>query len=216
MSSVKRFLLIGGAAILVAALMPNWLEARQKSRKKSEGSQEVQLGAPLSKEDMEMMKNGAMRNMDKYMASMEAMRTKLPQAMMSKQSASVARGKELFSSTRLSTNGRACATCHPGGGTTGGTVTTMMKSEVTGKPYELPVPSLVGAAATFPKFKVPSDTVITLADMGNNCIMMFMAAKPLPLNSQEARDLSAYVTSLSNGEEVEVGKVPEMMKGMMK
>lgn len=217
MSTFQKILVVGCGVVLVGLLIPGGPEARQKDKKKEPSrTQETQLGAPLSKEDMEMMKMGPMRNMDKYMGSMDAMRTQLPQAMMSKQSASVTHGKELFNSTRLSTNGRSCASCHPGGGTTGGTVTTPMNSELTGKPYEMPVASLIGAAATFPKFKVPSDTVITLAEMGNNCIMMFMAAKPLPLHSQESRDLAGYVTSLSNGEEVEVGKVPEMMKGMMK
>ena len=212
MSKVQKMLLAGGVVLLVASLIPSGSAATKKKSSEKEG---VQIGRPLTKKDKEMMKNGAMRNMDKYMGSMDAMRTKLPQAMMSKQKSSVSHGKELFNNTRLSTNSRSCATCHPGGGTTGGTVTTPMKSELTGKPYELPVASLVGAAATFPKFKVPSDTVITLSEMSNNCIMMFMGAKPLPLHSQEARDLTAYITSLSNGEEVEMGKVPEMMKDMM-
>ena len=211
MSKMQKILLVGGLVILAAALIPRGPEAKKKARK----AEEVKLGEALSKQDMEMMKMGPMRNMDKYMGSMEAMKTKLPQAMMSKQKASVDSGKSLFNNTKLSTNGRSCATCHPGGGTTGGTVTTPMKSELTGKPYELPVPSLAGAAATFPKFKVPNDSVITLTEMGNNCIMMFMGAKPLPMHSQQARDLTAYVTSLSNGEEVEMGKVPEMMQKMM-
>ena len=212
MSRIQKALLLGGVALLAVGLVSNRPEAKEKKSGKGEGTK---MGVPLSKEDMEMMKNGAMRNMDKYMGSMDAMRTKLPQAMMTKQKSSVAHGKELFNSKKLSANSRACATCHPGGGTTGGTVTTPMKSALTGKPYDLPVPSLVGAAATFPKFKVPNDTVITLSEMSNNCVMMFMAAKPLPLNSQESRDLNAYLTSLSNGEEIEMGKVPEMMKKMM-
>ena len=61
------------------------------------------------------------------------------------------------------------------------------------------MPSLAGAVATFPKFKVPSDRVISVREMSNNCIMMFMAAKPLPVKSQEAIDLESYLTSLSRG-----------------
>ena len=90
-----------------------------------------------------------------------------------------------------------------------------MPSEVTGKPYKLPVPSLVGAAATFPKYKIPNDKVITVGDMNNNCIMMFMAAQPPGAKSKEAKALVTYVTSLSNKEPVEVGKMPPMMKGGM-
>ena len=47
--------------------------------------------------------------------------------------------------------------------------------------------------------------------MDNNCIMMFMGAKPLPLNSPESRAPASYITTLSNGEAVEVGKMPKMM-----
>jgi len=176
---------------------------------------EAKLGQKLEAADMEMMKNGAMKNMDKYMGSRDAMMNILPKAMMSKQKASAEEGKKLFNSTMLSANGQTCNSCHPGGGTTGGTVETPMKSELTGKAYELPVPSLVGAAATFPKFKVPNDRVIGLREMHNNCTMMFLAAKPLPLGSQESMNLAAYVTSLSKGEEVDPGKMPEMMKKMM-
>ena len=167
------------------------------------------LAQPLDDGDKQMMKNGAMKNMDRIMHGMG------PQGMMKyladKQKRSQANGKRLFNSTSLSANGRSCATCHPGGGTTGGEVETPMASEATGKPYRLPVPSLIGAAATFPKFKVPNDAVITLAQMDNNCKMMFLGSKPLALDSTESRDLAAYVTSLSNEEKVNVGKMPSMM-----
>ncbi len=167
------------------------------------------LNEPLTDADKQMMKNGAMKNMDRIMHGMG------PQGMMeylaAAQQTSMANGKRLFSNTGLSTNNRSCATCHPGGGTTGGEVETPMPSEATGKPYKLPVPSLIGAAATFPKFKVPNDKVITLAMMNNNCKMMFLGSRPLALDSAEARDLAAYVASLSNEERVDVGKMPRMM-----
>ncbi|RMH18176.1 MAG: hypothetical protein D6696_13680 [Acidobacteria bacterium] len=172
------------------------------------------VGRKLDKSDMEMMKNGAMKNMDKYMGSPEGMKTLMP-AMEKAQKGSVENGKKLFNDPKLGTNGQSCASCHPGGGTTGGTVKTPMASELTGKPYELPVPTLVGAAATFPKFKVPNDRVVTVQEMANNCIMMFMAAKGLPLDSQESKDLAAYLYSLSEGVPLEPGKVPEMMMKMM-
>ncbi len=213
MSNGRR--IIVAVSVVAVALMAfrTDVEAKKKRKKgaKSMVEQPVRLGVPLDMADKEMMKTGPMRNMDKYMGSREAMMTRLPEAMVSKQKVSTERGRRLFNSTGLSANGQSCASCHPGGGTTGGTVQTPMPSELTGKPYQLPVPSLVGAAATFPKFKVPNDRVIALREMHNNCIMMFLAAKPLPLHSQEAIDLAAYVTSLSTGEEVEPGKMPEMM-----
>ncbi len=109
----------------------------------------------------------------------------------------------------------ACDSCHPGGTTTGGEVETPMPSEVTGKPYKLPVPSLVGSAATFPKFKIPNDEVMTIGQISNNCTMMFLGSKPLDLSSKEAFYLTAYLTSLSEGKTVEAGKMPEMMKKIM-
>ncbi|RMF63496.1 MAG: hypothetical protein D6743_10620 [Calditrichaeota bacterium] len=170
---------------------------------------------PLTMEQKMMMKNMAMKNMDKFMASKQAM-MKLPKHMMQTQQAAIKYGEQLFNDKKaLSTNGQACASCHPGGGTTGGEAETPMPSEVTGKPYKLPIPSLIGAAATFPKYKVPNDAVIDVTDMANNCIMMFMAAQPLDKKSKEARALTAYLMSLSNDDKVQVGKMPEMMKKMM-
>ncbi|MFQ5702250.1 MAG: hypothetical protein ACE5HU_10445 [Acidobacteriota bacterium] len=200
---MKRFLGVG-MALLVAGVLVGYA-----------GQGKVKMGKALSKKDMKMMKNGAMKNMDKYMGSKNAMMKKLPKAMMSKQKAAAERGKALFNDPKLGANGQTCNSCHPGGGTTGGTVQTPMKSELTGKPYDLPVPSLAGAAATFPKFKIPSDRVISVGQMANNCIMMFMMAKPLPLDSPQIADLEMYLGSLSKGETMEPGKMPEMMKKMM-
>lgn len=170
---------------------------------------------PLTKQQMMMMKNMAMANMDKYMANMNAMK-KLPMRIKHTQQEAIAYGKKLFNDPKaLSTNGLACSSCHPGGGTTGGEAETPMPSPKTGKPYKLPIPSLIGAAATFPKYKVPNDAVITLGDMNNNCIMMFMAAQPLNPKSKEYKALVAYVTSLSNNDKVQVGKMPAMMMKMM-
>ncbi|NIR50613.1 hypothetical protein GWO43_18895 [candidate division KSB1 bacterium] len=170
---------------------------------------------PLTKEQKQMMKNKAMKNMDRFMSSKQAM-MKLPEHLKETQEEYIEYGEKLFNSKdALSTNGQACTSCHPGGGTTGGEAETPMKSELTGKPYKLPIPTLVGAAATFPKYKVPNDAVITVGDMANNCVMMFMAAQPLDHKSKEFKALSAYVTTLSNDDKVSVGEVPEMMKKMM-
>lgn len=180
------------------------------------GAQEIKhKPKPLTQEQKMMMKNKAMKNMDKFMSSKQAM-MKLPRHLKETQEAAIKYGEKLFNDKKaLSTNGQACASCHPGGGTTGGEAETPMASELTGKPYKLPIPSLIGAAATFPKYKVPNDAVITVGDMANNCIMMFMMAQPLDPKSYEFKAISAYVTSLSNDDKVSVGEVPEMMKKMM-
>lgn len=112
-------------------------------------------------------------------------------------------GKDLFNDPDLGTKGLACNSCHPAGGTTGGEAE--IQKRMGHGPYKLPIPSLIGAAARFPRYKVPQDGVITLAQMNNNCMRMFMGGKRLPLDSPESSYLAAYVTSLSEGEEIEVG-----------
>jgi thiosulfate dehydrogenase len=203
-----RFLPTWLALVLVAVLAVSIVHL---------GAQEKHKPKKLTQEQKMMMKNMAMKNMDRFMAGgMKDMMAKLPKHLKKTQDGAIKWGEELFNDKKaLSTNGQACASCHPGGGTTGGEVETPMASEATGKPYKLPVPTLVGSAATFPKYKVPNDAVITLADMANNCIMMFMAAQPVDTKSPEARALNAYVSSLSNDDKVQVGAVPEMMKKMM-
>ena len=139
---------------------------------------------------------GAMENMDEVM---EGMSLEERQArMMQRQSEMLAYGGNLYQDANLGSNGQTCASCHPGGGTTGG------EAQVPMTDMRLPIPPLVGAAASFPKFKVPNDRVITLGQMNNNCIKMFMQGDPLELNSRESIALEMYVTSLSNGERVEV------------
>lgn len=112
-------------------------------------------------------------------------------------------GENLFNDPSLGSNGQMCSSCHPGGATTGG------EAEIAKKmghgPYIIPIPSLIGASARFPKYKVPNDAVITLEMMNNNCIRMFMKGKRLPLDSPESYFLAKYVTSFSTGDVVEVG-----------
>lgn len=140
----------------------------------------------------------ALSNIDNAMSNMEATKKRA----MAKQAEVLRLGKELYNDTELGSNGQSCNSCHPGGGTTGG------EAEIAKKmghgPYKLPIPSLVGASARFPKFKIPNDEVITLAQMDNNCIRMFLAGKRLPLNSPESFYLATYVSSLSNGDDVQV------------
>lgn len=150
----------------------------------------------------------ALKNMEKVMLDMKM--EDRPKYMMRLQEQSIAHGKELFNDAKLSTVNRSCNTCHPSGGTTNGEAEIPMPLK-NGMIPKLPIPTLIGAAAQFPKYKVPNDAVIQLGEMNNNCIRMFMMGKPLDLNSKEARDLAAYVSTLSNGREVEVGKI-EMMK----
>lgn len=141
----------------------------------------------------------ALANIDKAMQNMEATK----QEAMAKQEEALRIGKELFNDANLGKKGLACNSCHPGGGTTGGEVE--IKKRMGHGPYKLPIPSLIGAAARFPKYKIPNNQPITLAQMNNNCIRMFMSGKRLPLNSPESFYLATYVSSLSEGDQVQVG-----------
>ncbi len=150
---------------------------------------------PRHSGNMEM----ALANIDKAMGDMKAAKLNA----MEKQAEGVRFGKELFYDGNLGSNGSSCNSCHPSGATTGG------EAEIPKKmghgPYIIPIPSLIGASARFPKFKVPNDNVITLAQMNNNCIRMFLKGKRLPLDSPESFNLAAYVSSFSDGDEVQVG-----------
>lgn len=139
---------------------------------------------------------GAMENMDRVMGEMSLDQRQAH--MMQKQAAMLASGGALFDDSNLGTNGQTCTSCHPSGGTTGG------EAQVPMTEMRLPIPSLVGAAARFPKYKVPNDRVITLTEMNNNCIKMFMQGKALAHNSREGIALAMYVSSFSNGESVNV------------
>ncbi|OGB87756.1 hypothetical protein A3J44_04055 [candidate division WOR-1 bacterium RIFCSPHIGHO2_02_FULL_45_12] len=120
---------------------------------------------------------------------------------------SIAHGKALFMDENLGANmtGTSCNSCHPGGKTTGG--------EIQMGKMEIYIPTLVGAAATFPKYKAGAGKVVRLDQMNNMCITMIMKGKALNLESQESVDLAAYVTSLSYGKTMQKGKTV-MMKMM--
>ena len=80
------------------------------------------------------------------------------------------------------------------------------EAQVPMRDYRIPIPTLVGASALFPKYQKPNDRVITLAQMTNNCIRLFLDGKGVELNSREAVALSMYVSSLSNGQTVQIGQ----------
>jgi thiosulfate dehydrogenase len=103
-------------------------------------------------------------------------------------------GAEIFASDTFGSqkkfNGQpaSCASCH---GTTG-------KTE--GRtPNGTPLPSLIGAAATFPKFDGQNSEVITLEEQVMRCIKGGVQGEPPAYNSPEIVNLVTYLTSLSKG-----------------
>lgn len=65
-------------------------------------------------------------------------------------------------------------------------------------PNGAPIPSLVGAAAQFPKL-ARTGKVITLEEQVSHCVRGGLAGKPPAFNSPQMVDLIAYLTSLSKG-----------------
>lgn len=157
-----------------------------------DSSAKAEMSGKPSVDDMIAM---SMQNMEKIMMMSPDERKKY---VMKTQGESMQHGKALFADAKLGSNGFSCATCHPSGRTTGGKVPM-------GK-MQMPIPTLEGVASNFPKFKVPNNAVISLAEMNNNCVVMFLKGQPLPLGSQAARDLTMYVTSLSKGKPMSPGK----------
>jgi cytochrome c len=87
-------------------------------------------------------------------------------------------GEKLFNDTKLSTNGMSCASCHANHGAF---------SASFAKPY----PHTVAMA----KNQLGRKTVY-LDEMIQACMVMPMAAKPLPWDSKELAGLTAYVQTL--------------------
>ncbi len=84
---------------------------------------------------------------------------------------------------------RTCNTCHINGGRTPGKL-----------PSGATIPSLVGAAAVFPRFIPGMGRVITLEQQLQKCIKGGLGGTPPAVGSVAMNDLAAYVTSLSKGQ----------------
>ena len=87
-----------------------------------------------------------------------------------------------------------------------------------GMTMKVAIPTLKGAAASFPKAIGPMKVVEDVPGQNNMCIMTFLKGHPLDKNSQEAVDLATYVTSLSKGKKIDPGAtkiVPSPVPGAM-
>lgn len=87
-------------------------------------------------------------------------------------------GAKLFSDKRLSTNGMSCASCHANNAAFANT-------------FVQPYPHKVAMANDQLGLKT-----IHLDEMVQACLVMPMEAKPLPWNSKELADLTAYMAKV--------------------
>jgi thiosulfate dehydrogenase len=92
----------------------------------------------------------------------------------------VQKGRELFTSGALGTNGVACAQCHPNGANT--------------------------HPETYPKFQKQLGRVIALREMINWCLQQPLEGKPLPLDDPKMIALEAYLAHERRGVKLAPGK----------
>jgi thiosulfate dehydrogenase len=103
-------------------------------------------------------------------------------------------GEQIFASDRFGSTRTfggqpaTCTSCHTNNGKTEGVM-----------PNGSPLPSLVGVAATFPKFSPRKHQVITLEEQLMGCIKGGLQGQPPAYNSPQMVDLITYLTSLSKG-----------------
>jgi thiosulfate dehydrogenase len=92
----------------------------------------------------------------------------------------VQKGRQLWTSPELGTNGVACAQCHPNGANT--------------------------HPETYPKFQQQLGRVITLREMINWCIRQPLEGKPLALDDPKMVALESYITYERRGVALAPGK----------
>jgi len=92
----------------------------------------------------------------------------------------VQKGRDLWTSPKLGTNGVACAQCHPNAANT--------------------------HPETYPKFQKQLGRVIALREMINWCIQQPLEGKPLALDSPDMVALEAYVAYERRGVALAPGK----------
>jgi thiosulfate dehydrogenase len=109
----------------------------------------------------------------------------------------VATGAHLFATATFGGSGRTCESCHLDGG----------KSP--GQFGDRKLPSLVNAAAIFPRFSRGAGRVVTLEGQVQNCIKGALEGTPPALGSPDMVALTAYLGSIAKGQPVEIGGTPK-------
>lgn len=107
--------------------------------------------------------------------------------------AAIHEGGQLFAATSLGVGGNSCMTCHRGGGRVDGMLPTGKK-----------IPSLIGAAASFPRYNERAGKVITLGMQVNSCITNGLHGMPLSYDGPKMVALISYLTSLSQGKPIDL------------
>jgi thiosulfate dehydrogenase len=109
----------------------------------------------------------------------------------------VATGAHLFATATFGGNGRTCETCHKDGG------------KAPGQLGDRKLPSLLNAAAIYPRFSSDAGKVITLEGQLQFCIKGGLAGTPPELGSPDLVAITAYLGSIAKGQQVEIGGAPK-------
>lgn len=91
-----------------------------------------------------------------------------------------------------------CQTCHLGGGLVAGRLPT-------GKT----IPSLVNAAAIFPRYNPMAHKVVSLGGQIQHCIAGGLGGRPPALGSKPMVDMEAYLASIAHGQSMDAGGKPK-------
>ncbi len=109
----------------------------------------------------------------------------------------VAKGAQLFATATFGGNGGACESCHIGGG------------KGPGQMGDRKLPSLLNAAAIYPRFSQGAGRIITLEGQVQSCIKGALAGTPPQPGSPDLVAITAYLGSIAKGQPVEIGGAPK-------
>ncbi len=109
----------------------------------------------------------------------------------------VATGAHLFATATFGGNGRTCESCHQDGG------------KAPGQLGDRKLPSLLNAAAIYPRFSGSAGQVVTLEGQVQSCIKGGLAGTPPELGSPDLVAITAYLGSIAKGQQVEIGGAPK-------
>lgn len=107
----------------------------------------------------------------------------------------VAAGRQSFIHDTFGGNGKTCSSCHTAAGQ-GPTMT----------PNGGHFPSLDAAATHFPRYNARAGKVITLQDQIRACVTGALGGKSPAPDSVTMTDLVSYLTSLSQGKPMDMGR----------
>ncbi|MCI4679580.1 c-type cytochrome [Rhodoblastus acidophilus] len=109
----------------------------------------------------------------------------------------VATGAHLFATATFGGNGHTCESCHQNGGKGPGQI------------GDRQLPSLVNAAAIYPRFSRGAGKVVTLEGQVQSCIKNGLRGTPPELGSPELVAITAYLGSIAKGQKIDIGGAPK-------